>query len=146
MRAALPYGGDCWRFVDERRVAHFFYNWEEQPRIAAPVKRWVLALHGENGRLLPGHIALDLPSELHHCRLATHDAGWIAAAVEAPRIVLFDFALARRAEVDTAAHGARQSDTIAVDSSGAVTALVETGPADKPGRKLLLLRFAPLAR
>lgn len=146
MRAALPFGGDCWHFLDARRLAHFFYNWEEQPRIAAPVKRWVLAVHGENGRLLPGPVVLDLPAEKHHCRLAAHDAGWIAAAVEAPRIALFDFALARRAEIDLAAHGARETDTFAVDVSGAVTALAETGPADKPGRKLVLLRFAPPAR
>ncbi len=146
MRAALPFGGGCWRFLDERRLAHFFYNWEEQPGIKAPVKRWVLALHGENGRILPGHVALDLPAEQHHCRLAVHESGWIAAAVEVPRIALFDFALARRAEIDAAAHGARATDAIAVDGAGAVTALVETGSAERPGRTLVLLRFAPPAR
>ena len=145
-RTPLPFGGDCWQFVDDRRLAHFFYNWEEQPRLAAPVKRWVLALHDEDGRVLPGHAVLDLPAEMHHCRLAVHDAGWIAAAVEAPRIALFDFALARRAEIDTAAHGARESDAFAVDAAGGVTALVGIGPADTPGRKLALLRFAPPAR
>ncbi len=145
-RAALPFSGGCWRFLGERRLAHFFYNWEEQPHIAAPAKRWVLALHGENGRLLPGHVVLDLPAEKHRCRLAVHESGWIAAAVEVPRIALFDFSLARRAEIDTSAHGARESDVFAVDAAGGVTALAETDPVGKPGRKLVLLRFAPPAR
>ena len=146
MRVPLPFGGDCYRFLDERRVAHLFFNHEARPGIPAPAQRWVLGVHGENGRLLPGAVALDLPADKSHCRLAVHESGWIAAAVEAPKIVLFDFALARRAEIDAAAQGAREADAIAVDGGGAVTALVETGPADRAGRKLVLLRFAAPAR
>lgn len=146
MRAALPFGGDCYRFLDERRVAHLFFNHEARPGIDAPARRWVLGVHGENGRLLPGAVALDLPADKNFCHLAVHESGWIAAAVESPRITLFDFALARRAEIDAAAHGARETDAIAVDGAGAVTALVETGPAERQGRTLVLLRFAPPAR
>ncbi|MFO0989654.1 MAG: hypothetical protein U1F37_20255 [Alphaproteobacteria bacterium] len=88
-------------------------------------------------------MALDLPADKYLCHLAAHESGWIAAAVETPRIALFDFALARRAEIDAAAHGARATDAIAVDGAGAVTALVETGPAERQGRTLTLMRFAP---
>jgi hypothetical protein len=147
-RVALPRHWECWRFVDERRLAMMFFNWEEQPLLKpAPAKRWVLALVGPDGRFLPGHVVFD-PAVTEHpiCKLAAHDAGWIAAAIEPPKILVFDNNLGLRAEIDLASQGATEIDALAVDAKGAVTVLVDTRPANQSGRKLLLLRFAPAAR
>src|SRR5581483_995176 len=106
-----------------------------------------LALAGPDGRFLPGHVVFD-PAATQNpiCRLAVHDAGWIAAALEPPKILVLDAGLGLRAELDLASHGATEIAALAVDAKGAVTALVDTRPTDQPVRKLLLLRFAPPRR
>ncbi len=90
---------------------------------------------------------LDLPGDQNvYGRLAVNDAGWIAVTLGTGKIALFDAVPKLRAEIDLAPHGATAVETLAVDAKGAITALVETGAADKPGRKLVLLRFAAPAR
>ncbi len=145
-RAALPRHWNQWAFLDENRLATVFYNWEEGPIAKAPTKRWLLALIGPDGRFRPEPVVLDLPGDQNvYSRLAVNDAGWIAVTLGAGKIALFDAAPKLRAEIDLAPHGATAVETLAVDAKGAVTALVDTRPADQPARKLVLLRFAPAA-
>jgi hypothetical protein len=150
LRARLPFGGDCWGFLDGRRLAHLFFHHEARAEVKAPAQRWVLGLHGENGRLMPGHVVLDAPAGIDaRCRLAIGGdagAGWIAAALGPPKIALFDFGLAPRGALDLSAQSATEIDVLAIDAKGIVTVLIDTHPQKQPGRKLVLLRLAPPMR
>jgi hypothetical protein len=146
MRRPLdPVHHDCRAFLDDRLV-DVFYNWAEQPLKTAPARQWVLTLTGPDAQVQPGHVSFDLPErESASCRLAAHDAGWIALALQPGKIMVLDGTLARRAEIDLPSPSDTHLQALAIDASGSVVALVDTGSLVQ-GRTFSLLRFAPLAR
>lgn len=146
-RAPLSPHWNCWSFLDDRALATVFFNWAEKPSpLKAPTKRWLLGLAGADGRFRPNHVALELPGdESAHCRLAVHEAGWVAVSLKAPKVLLFDAALKLRAEIDVASRGIAEIGALAVDAKGAVTVLGDTEAPERKDRKMLLLRYAPPA-
>ena len=107
----------------------------------------MLALIAPDGRYRPGPVVLDFPADQNaYCRMAVNEAGWIALALNVPKIALFDAELKLRADFDLVRHGVTEIEAVAVDAKGGVTVLTDTRPTNQTARKLVLLRFAPAVR